>query len=100
MPVSAARTRAQLRQSALEAAHITAIGLQGLLDIATSVMPENRDTEEAVGDLLAGVVMAMELSGFRPDETQRGKLYRAIVEYIGEDQSRRLGGASAGEAET
>lgn len=84
--MSARRPRAELRQEAATAAFRIGTGLQGLLDIATSVMPENRDAEAVVGELLAGVVLAMELAGFDPDETERGQLYRAIVEYIGGDR--------------
>jgi hypothetical protein len=88
-----------LREGAATAAHSVALGLQGLLDIATSVMPENRNAENVVGDLLAGTRLAMELAGFDPDERERGQLYRAIVEYIGEEdlQPRLLGGASSQE---
>lgn len=93
------RSRAELREEATEAAFRVAEGLRGLLEIATSVMPENRDAEAAVGDLLLGVRLAMELAGFDPDETQRGTLYRATVDYIGEvSQPRLLGGASRSEA--
>ena len=70
---------------------------------------DRREAEEALRYLLPAVQLAMEIAGFDPDETERGQLYRAIVDYIGEDspprspggadhpnQPRRLGDASTG----
>jgi hypothetical protein len=40
------------------------------------------DASAAEGHLLKAARCAMELAGFHPDEEERGKLYRAISNYV------------------
>lgn len=51
--------------------------------------------EAPLHEILRAARITLELAGFDPDERERGELYRAIVDYIGEDSGPRLlGGAS------
>lgn len=51
----------------------------------TSAADARHEAGEALGFLLPAVKLALEIAGFDPDESERGDLYRAIVEYIGEE---------------
>ncbi|MEO5774911.1 MAG: hypothetical protein ABIQ32_12450 [Sphingomicrobium sp.] len=74
---------------AVKAARLALAGSNLLLRAAESGQPEL--AEVAVGSLLEATATAIEQAGFHPDETQRGQLYRAILEYI---EPRQLGDAS------
>lgn len=54
-----------------------------------------REAQDALTFLFPAVKLVMEMAGFDPDETERGQLYRAIVNYI--EEERLLGDASGSE---
>lgn len=79
-----------------EAVHAARLALAGSNLLLRSAETGQRELAEvAVASLLEAVAVAIEQAGFHPDETQRGQLYRAIVEYI---EPRPLGDASGQEA--
>ncbi|MEO6359989.1 MAG: hypothetical protein ABIO43_05370 [Sphingomicrobium sp.] len=78
---------------AVKAARLALAGSNLLLRAAETGQREL--AEVAVGTLLEATATAIEQAGLHLDETQRGQLYRAIVEYI---EPRQLGDASSKEA--
>ena len=74
----------------IKAAKAAQDGAAGVLDLLSVTRfgdgkPGSRDAHAATANLLRAAKSAMEIAGFNPDEVQRGQLYRAIVEYTGED---------------
>lgn len=73
------------KNDAARAASAAAAAVLDLLNVVrfSDGKRDVRDAEEAVGHLLKATKCAMEIAGFKPDEVERGQLYRSIVEYLG-----------------
>jgi hypothetical protein len=69
---------------AANAAQLATLAAADLLNIARFGDGEKgaTDASAAEGHLLKAARCAMELAGFHPDEEERGKLYRAITNYV------------------
>lgn len=69
--------------AAIRAAQLANLGSLDLLSIARFGDGEvgAADAHEAENRLLRAARLTMELAGFRPEEKERGELYRAITSY-------------------
>ena len=83
-------TTRTMREDAANAAQQATTAVLDLLSIVRfgDGHRAQRDAHEAEGRLLRAIKLAMEITGFDPDEQERGALYRAITDYVstlGED---------------
>lgn len=72
------------KETAAKAAQLATLATLDLMSIARFGDSKRgvNDAHEAESRLLQATKLAMELAGFHPEETERGALYRAIVDYI------------------
>jgi hypothetical protein len=76
------------KDKAAVAAQTAAAGVIDLLNIVRFGDGKSPDAPGAEAHLLKAARLGMEISGFDPDEAERGALYRTLVDYIatlGED---------------